>query len=364
MKWSTKIGRLSGIDIYIHLTFWLLIPFVGFIYWQENNNIPAAINGIIFVMSVFLCVLLHEFGHALTAKKFGINTKDITLLPIGGLARLQKIPENPVHELWITAAGPAVNAVIAILLLIFLKSLGSFEPINTITMTSGPFLERLMVANIALVIFNILPAFPMDGGRILRALLAMKMAYSKATQIAVNVGQTMAVLFGIIGLFSNPFLVIIALFVWIGATMEGSIVQMKASLNGIPVRNAMITDFKTLNANDTLSKVIDYVISGTQKDFPVMENDNLVGILTQKNMLKGLAMSGKDAFVEKHMTNNFKTIDELEMLESAFMKFHETECKTIPVIRNGKIIGLFTMDNLGEFMSIQSAIENSKGDLS
>lgn len=358
MKWSTRIGSISGINVYIHFTFWLLILFVGFSYFNESNDIKAAIYGTLFVIAIFVCVLLHEFGHALTAKKYGIPTKDITLLPIGGLARLQKIPENPVHELWITVAGPAVNAVIALILFFFLKALGIFEPISSITMTSGPFFERLMVANIALVVFNILPAFPMDGGRILRAVLAMRMEYSRATEISVNVGQIMAVIFGIVGLFSNIFLVIIALFVWIGAAMEGNMVQMKTSLNGIPVKDAMITDFKTLDINDNLSKVVNFVIAGTQKDFPVIKNNEVVGVLTQKEMLKGLSESGKDSPVVNFMTKSFATIDELDMLESAFMKFQESDCKTIPVTRYGKIVGLFTMDNLGEFMNIRSAMRN------
>ena len=360
MKWSTKIGKFSGINVYIHFTFWLIILFLGYSYWKETGNLATTVTAVFFVIAIFFCVLLHEFGHALTAKKFGIKTRDITLLPIGGLARLEKIPEVPAHELWITIAGPLVNAGIAILIFIFLNLFGLYQPLESIKFIEVPFFQKIMLVNIVIFFFNLLPAFPMDGGRILRALLAMKMNYTNATQLAVKVGHVMAIIFGIVGFFANPFLVIIALFVWIGATMEGNMVFLKHELRGIPVQNAMITDFKTLDLTDDLSKAINFVIAGSQKEFPVMENNQIVGVLTEKNMLKGLSEKGRNALVSDYMSNDFKTIGEFDMLESVFLNFQESECKTFPVVNQYKLVGLFTMENLGEFLSIKDAIGNYK----
>jgi len=360
MKWSTKLGRFKGIDVYIHYTFWLIFVWVGSIYWMRNKEIYSVIEGILFVITIFGCVLLHEFGHALTAQKYGINTQDITLLPIGGLAKLDKIPEEPIQEFWITLAGPSVNVIIALLLFIILYFSGNYEPLSNVSLTEGSFLEKLMLINIVLVIFNILPAFPMDGGRILRAVLAMNMNYTKATQISVVIGQGMAFIFGFIGLFTNPFLVIIALFVWIGATTEGSMVQIKSLLGGIPVKDAMITNFKTLNAEDKLSKAVELVLSGSQKEFPVMKDHIVIGILTEKDLLKGLSQKGQTSIVSDVMVTNFKTVGDSDLLDSAFFQFEKFDSKTMPVLKNGKLIGLLTLDNIGEFVSIRGALGERK----
>ena len=249
MKWSWKIGRFAGIDVHIHATFLLLIAFYGFTYWQQTGTVSGTLEGIAFLLALFLSVVLHEYGHALTARRYGIKTADITLLPIGGVARLERMPDKPIQELWVALAGPAVNVVIAAVLFVYLLVTNTFVPLTGMTLTGGPFIERLLSVNLSLVLFNLLPAFPMDGGRVLRALLALRLDYVRATQIAATVGQGMALLFGILGLFSNPFLVFIALFVWIGAQQEASMVQMKYALGGIPVRQAMQTEFAALNPN-------------------------------------------------------------------------------------------------------------------
>ena len=360
MRWSTKLGSFKGIDVYIHFTFWLIFVWVGFIYWTRYKNIGSVVEGIFLVLAVFGCVLLHEFGHALTGQKFGIRTRDITLLPIGGMAKLEKIPEKPIQEFLITLAGPAVNVVIALFLFLILYLTGNIESLKNISITEGSFLQKLMLVNVVLVVFNILPAFPMDGGRILRAILAMRMEYTKATQIAVSIGQAMAFLFGFVGLFTNPFLVIIALFVWIGATMEGSIVQLKSLLGGIPVKDAMITDYKTLNSEDELSMAVELVISGTQKDFPVMKDQKVIGILTEKNLLRGLSQKGQTSPVTDVMTTNFNIVGESDLLDSAFFKFEGSDCRTIPVMKYDKFIGLLTLENISEFVSIKGALEGGK----
>jgi len=211
MKWSWKIGEYKGIGVYIHATFLLIIIWVAYLHWDAGQSLAETINGIIFVLAIFACVVLHEFGHALTAQKYNIKTRDITLLPIGGVARLERMPDDPRQELYVALAGPAVNVVIAAAIFIWLMITSALEPVTSLTVTSGSFLERLMIVNIFLVLFNMLPAFPMDGGRVTRALLAMRMDYARATHIAANLGQGMALLFGFLGFFTNPFLIFIAL---------------------------------------------------------------------------------------------------------------------------------------------------------
>ncbi|MEJ2137011.1 MAG: site-2 protease family protein, partial [Desulfofustis sp.] len=184
MKWSLKIGRFAGIDVYMHVTFLLLISWVALMHWQKGQSIAAVVMGVAFILTVFLCVVLHEYGHALTARRYGIRTRDIILLPIGGIARLERLPTNPLQELWVALAGPAVNVVIAFGLFLWLNLTASLEPIQKLTVTTGPFLERIMAVNLFLVAFNMIPAFPMDGGRVLRAILATRKEYSQATQIA------------------------------------------------------------------------------------------------------------------------------------------------------------------------------------
>src|SRR5512147_1158685 len=220
MKWSWKIGTLAGIELRIHVTFLLLLGWVGAAHWMSGKSLDAALNGLAFILALFGCVLLHELGHSLAARKYGIPTRDITLLPIGGVARLERMPEKPAQEFWVALAGPAVNVVIAALLFAWLNITNGWAPLSRLNVASGPFLERLLVANVWLVLFNLIPAFPMDGGRVLRAVLASRMEYVRATQIAAVVGQGLALVFGLIALFGNPMLLFIALFVWIGASQE------------------------------------------------------------------------------------------------------------------------------------------------
>ena len=358
MKWSIRIGRFSGTDVYMHVTFLLLISWVAFVHWRQGHSIAAAVAGVIFILVVFLCVVLHEFGHALTARRYGIKTRDIILLPIGGVARLERLPTHPLQELWVALAGPAVNVVIAAGLFVWLKFTASFEPMQSLTLTAGPFLERIMAVNLFLVAFNMIPAFPMDGGRVLRAILAMRKEYGRATQIAASIGQGIAVIFGFMGLFYNPLLLFIAFFVWIGAAQEASTAQMQDAIGGIPVKQAMLTDFKTLQKNDSLDRAVQLTLAGSQKDFPVMNNGNIEGILTQTDLLKALSEQDQDTAVTSAMQNNFVTVDSLEMLETALAKLKDCNCHTLPVTLNGNLVGLLTMDNLGEYMRIQAALRS------
>ena len=359
MKWSWKIGQWRGIAVYVHATFLILIGFVLLSHWSQGHTIQATLAGVGFILAIFACVVLHEFGHALTAARFGIKTRDITLLPIGGVARLERMPEDPIQELWVALAGPAVNVVIAGVLFAWLTFTASFAPVEEMTATSGSFVQRLLAVNVFLVLFNMLPAFPMDGGRVLRALLATRIEYTRATQIAANVGQAMALLFVFVGIFiRHPFLIFIAFFVWIGAAQEASMAQMKSSLGGIPVASAMLTDFRALKPSDSVQQAIDLILSGSQQDFPVVDGDRVVGVLMRADLFTSLAQNGQGSAIANIMRRDFAVVDDSEMLEAAFERFQSCECLTIPVLRKQVLVGLLTMENVGEFIAIRTALKS------
>lgn len=359
MKWSWKLGEFRGISVYVHATFLLLIGFVALRFWSSAQNLSKTLEGVGFILALFACVVLHEFGHALMAARFGIKTRDITLLPIGGVARLERMPDEPKQELLVALAGPAVNVLIAITLFVALRLTSAYAPLEQIGVTSGPFLERLMLVNVILVAFNMLPAFPMDGGRVLRALLATRMDHTRATHIAASLGQAMALIFGFLGFFLNPFLMFIALFVWIGAAQEASMAQMKSALGGIPVRKAMITNFQTLAPDDSLARAVDEILTGSQQDFPVLEAGQVVGILTRQDLLVGLARHGQQSLVGDAMQRHFQTVHPHDMLENALRRLQGCQCHTLPVIHHNKLLGLVTMENVGEWIAIQAALETS-----
>lgn len=357
MKWQWKLGRFAGIDVYVHATFLLLIGWVGYSHWLENRNWGEVLSGILFILALFLCVVLHEYGHALTARRYGIRTRDITLYPIGGVARLERMPEKPIEELWVALMGPAVNVVIAAVLFVYLYVTHSLVPLRDLTIASGSFAERLMVVNIWLVLFNLIPAFPMDGGRVLRALLAMRMDFVRATQVAANIGQALAFVFGFIGLFSNPFLLFIAFFVWIGASQEAGAVQVKSTVSGVPVTRAMLTDFKSLSPRDNLSQVVALILAGSQHDFPVVDaNGRVAGILERDAFMKALTQHGQSAPVVDFIRRDLPEVDSYEMLEMVINRLHETGSKTLPVTHNGQLVGMITMENITEYLMIRSAL--------
>jgi Zn-dependent protease len=358
MKWQWKLGRFAGIDVYVHATFLLLIAWVGYSHWLENRNWGEVVSGILFILALFLCVVLHEYGHALTAQKYGIKTRDITLYPIGGVARLERMPDKPIEELWVALMGPAVNVVIAVILFAYLSLTNGLVPLNQLSIASGSFAERLLMVNISLVLFNIIPAFPMDGGRVLRALLAMRMDYVRATQIAANIGQGIAFIFGFIGLFSNAFLLFIALFVWIGASQEASMVQMRDSIGGIPVTRAMLTDFKTLSPQDKLAQVVGLILAGSQQDFPVVDAAGRVaGILDRDSFIKALTQHGQSASVMDFIRRNLPEVDSSDMVDTALMRLQESGSKTLPVTHGGQLVGVITMENITEYLMIRSALK-------
>jgi Zn-dependent protease/CBS domain-containing protein len=356
MGWSLPIFRIAGIQLRIHVTFVLLIAWLAFGYYAQGGS-PAAAEGVIFVLLLFLCVVLHEFGHALAAKAFGINTPDITLLPIGGVARLERMPEEPKQELLIAVAGPAVNVVIALGLFV---AGGSF--INPFVNPASPervgLVSQLLIINVLLVAFNLLPAFPMDGGRVLRALLATRMSYARATQIAATVGQGFAFVFGFIGLIWNPFLIFIALFVYIGASQEAALAQMKDVSRRFPVSSAMVREFRTLPEDATLEEAVDALLATSQHDFPVVdETGNVAGVLTRHDLIAALRKNDPALRVGDVMRRNIPTVTTGTRFEEAFRIMQECNCPAVPVLDSMKrLVGLLTPENVTELMMIQSAM--------
>jgi len=361
MSWSWRIGRIAGIDVYMHFTFLLLLGWVGLEYYLARRDPMDAVIGVGFILALFGIVVLHELGHALAARRYGIRTRDITLLPIGGMARLERMPDDPKQEVVVALAGPAVNVVLAIGLYIGLALWRGLADRSEVMSLGGSFLDQLLWINVSLAVFNLIPAFPMDGGRVLRALLAMKLDYVRATQVAAWVGQGLALLFGFLGLLGgNPILVFIALFVWLAASSEASMVQMRSALDGIPVQRVMISDFRTLRPDDPLSKAVESLLAGLQQDFPVVEDGRLVGVLMRNDLSAALWRSGPETPVSEVMQRDFVTVEPREMLQSALSRLQDCNCRTLPVVQDGRLVGLLTADHLAEALMVQEAARQSR----
>ena len=355
MRWSLKIGKIADIGIFLHWTFLLLIAWIMRVYMKAGNDWNTALIGFGFILAIFVCVTFHELGHALAARWFNIATQDITVYPIAGVPQMTRIPEKPRQEIWVALAGPAVSIMIALALFVVVQFLANAAIFPKIHPIKENFWAKLMWVNIIIAIFNLLPAFPMDGGRMLRAFLSMRMDYVRATQTTANIGQTLAIGFGVLGFFYNCFFLFIAMFIYLGAEGEGYMAKMKVAFKGIPVRQAMVTHFRTVNKEDSLSIVVEELLNSAQEDFPVMGNGEIMGIITRSDLLKALA-EGRKGSVNEFMRRNCPPIDEKDMLESTFQRMQAGGCHTLPVMREGQLVGLATLQNIGEWMMVQSAL--------
>ena len=310
------------------------------------------------MLAVFGSVVLHEYGHALTAAHFGVRTRAILLLPIGGVSQLEQIPRNPRQELAIAIAGPLVTIGLVIVLYLVLRVTGTpAQPEQALSGTGGSFVARLMWINVVLAVFNLFPAFPLDGGRVLRALIAMRTDYVRATEIAARVGQAFALLFGLYGLFvsSNVLLVLVAFFIWVGAAGEAAAVRVTSAVDGVPVSRVMATDMRALSADEPLAVAAQEVVSGFQHDFPVVSDQKVTGVLTRADLLRALAAGRQRDTVGDVMHRDFASTTPDEMLSVALSRLQQCHCRTLPVLRDGALAGLLTMDRIGEFIAIESA---------
>lgn len=357
MKWSFRIARLSGIDIYIHATFLLLLLWVAYSDWSSEGTIDAVIEGVLFVTVLFGCIVLHEMGHALAARHYGIQTRDITLWPIGGVASLESMPEKPLHEMVVAVAGPLVNVVIAALIWFWLSAHDAIPAMDMAFQGESSFLFKLLVVNLVLAIFNLLPAFPMDGGRILRALLAFFFERARATHYAARLGQFFAVCFGLLGLMGyGPMLILIAVFLWLAASAESNMEQMRASVTQLQVRQAMMTDFSILEAEDPLGRAVDLTLSGHQRHYPVRKHGAFIGVLTQNDLLRALAQSGSDSAVGLVALSPIATAEASDSLLGLLQRIQQQGIMTVIVYDEGSVKGLVTLENILELIQFQNAV--------
>lgn len=360
MNGSIRLGRLAGIDLKMHWTFLLLIAWVGGSALIGDGSATAALANVALVLCVFACVVAHEYGHALTARRFGVPTHDITLLPIGGVARLQRIPEKPLQELAVAIAGPLVNVVIAAVITVVL-AISSYGVISAEFFNPGggvgSFLRSLLGINVALVIFNLIPAFPMDGGRMLRAVLAMNMNRVRATDIAASVGQVLAFGLGFLGLYGNPLLILIAVFVYFGARGEAEQVRSTALLSDLPVRAAMIAQMRTAMANDPLTRLRELLLDGAQQDFPVVdERGEPVGIIYRADIIQGLKSGMHDSRVQSHMKSLEQTTTEPSVaLRTAMQQMQSNHVTALLVLNADRLVGILTRENIAELLMFRES---------
>ncbi|MBE0410545.1 MAG: site-2 protease family protein [Anaerolineales bacterium] len=366
MSWSVKLFRIRGIDIKVHLTFVLILVWAAY-RWSAitGEGIQGALFGVVAILLLFVAVTLHELGHSFQALKFGVKVRDITLMPMGGLARLEEMPDKPEQELRIAIAGPLVNfAIVAVLfalgVLLQTRAVISLQELYTSLgqVSWNGMLAYLTMANLVIGVFNLIPAYPMDGGRILRALLAMKIDYGKATSIAVSVGQGLALLLGLWGFMSGTWtLVLIAILVWMGASHEGRHVEAKSVLQEFKVNQAMTRQPLTLKTDDTLARAVELTLSNAQADFPVVKDDKgeLVGFLTEANLVKGLQAHGGNFQVGEMMQTDVFTTDVDEPLFTVQQRMASKRVQAAPVVdRDGRLVGLLTTTDINQAYQLLS----------
>jgi Zn-dependent protease/CBS domain-containing protein len=356
MTWSVKIGTFGGTEVRIHVTFALLLAWIWFTHYQVGGT-AAAWQGVLYILAVFFCVVLHEFGHVIAARRYGIRTPDITLLPIGGLARLERMPEEPWQEFVIAIAGPLVNVAIAVIIFVALGYTVGLNEISQIDNPRADFFARLAGVNVFLVLFNLIPAFPMDGGRVLRAVIAIWQPWSRATQIAATIGQGFAFVLGFIGLLYSPMLIFIAIFVYLAAAAEAQTAQLRDVAASVLVGDVMITKFSRLERSATIDQAIELLLATTQHEFPVVDADGrFEGLLTRDAMIKALRDGGPAAPVVSALRKDIPVTHPRKSLQDSLRVMQEASAPAIAVVDDaGKLVGLMTHENLGEMLMVRSA---------
>jgi Zn-dependent protease/CBS domain-containing protein len=359
MGWSLNIGSIAGTAVRIHITFLLFLIWIfGASYATGGSD--AAWRGLIFMILIFACVLAHEFGHIFTARAFGVMTPDVTLLPIGGVARLERIPEKPAEEFLIAVAGPLVNVAIALALILFLGANATNGSAALVDNAQTPLVDRLALVNLFLAIFNMIPAFPMDGGRVLRALLSAKFGFVRATEIAASIGQGCAFLLGFIGLFYNPILIFIAIFVYLAASSEAHMVALRSVARGMPVSAAAMTQIATLTPEAHIDDAVQTLLQTSQSEFPVIDYaQKPVGLLGRGDIIRALKELGPDARVSQAMSASLPLVDRRRPLEEAVRLLQEKSAPAVAVVDvDGRFFGLITTETMGELLMVRDALPN------
>jgi Zn-dependent protease/predicted transcriptional regulator len=354
MKYSLGLGKISGIRIEIHWTFLIVIVWIIFSSLRTSPDSQDAIWSILVVLAVFLCVVLHELGHALAAKRFDIKTTSITLLPIGGLAQMEQIPEKPKEELIIALAGPAVNLIIAALLFP-VTNVSSFSDVAELdrNISPGNFLFSIMTLNVWLAVFNLIPAFPMDGGRVFRALLSFRMGHAKATRLAASVGQILAICFVFFGFFYNPFLIFIGLFIYVGAESESIYARTKSMLQGFTIKDVLMREIPVIDKNASVSEAVGKLLNSQNKNFVVTDAGNPVGTLSRDEIIRALHEQNDKILIDKIKKDSPVYFPTTTPLDRVWREIQTN--KIILVADNGKLEGIVDDENLAEFILIRSA---------
>jgi Zn-dependent protease/CBS domain-containing protein len=356
MGGAFKIGRVAGIDVKVHWTFFLLLAFFAFLGYQTSGSLVGALTETVTIVALFFCVLLHEFGHSLVAQRFGLEIHSITLLPLGGVSKLESLPEKPADEVKITLAGPLVNVVLAPILFGVGLLFGAVPRVPGDLFMSigsvGQFFFYLGYLNVVLAVFNLLPAFPLDGGRILRALLASRLGAVRATDISSAVGQLFAVAFFLVGLLGGNFLLaLVAVFIYFGATGEAQMVRQQELTRGLSVSDVMGTKprTETVTPYHTFGQVLDSVIHGYQEDFPVVdEGGNLVGMLTRDEIMAAAHSPERYSSVRDLMKTNVPTVSaQADLFEEGLPTLQQSGLRALPVTENGELVGMLTIEDVG-----------------
>jgi Zn-dependent protease/predicted transcriptional regulator len=334
MPASLRLGRIAGIPLRVHITFVLLLAWIAFTSMLSGIGPTATLEGVLLVLGVFACIVVHELGHALLARRYGIATREILLLPIGGVASLERIPEKPRQELAVALVGPAISLVLALLL--------------------WPFAFRLAVINLALAIFNLIPAFPMDGGRALRALLAMRLGHTRATVIAARLGIAIAIVFAVIGLFANVWLVLIAAAIWLGARHEAAMVQVRSTLVDVPVGDAMNRHVDVVSLDDRLGDAAQRLVQTGQSQMPIIDHGVPVGVLTRNDVANGIKHAGETATIADVRFHDAITVAPNDRLEGVFDKLaHEPDAIAV-VVDHGVAVGVLTAEQLATYAALHA----------
>jgi Zn-dependent protease/predicted transcriptional regulator len=363
MNWSFRIAQVGGIAIRVHVTFFLIL-LLGALQWGGITGTPeGALFGIVLMILLFTCVTLHELGHGLVAARFGIPVREITLFPLGGVAQITKNPEKPIQELLIAIAGPLVNVVIALILFVVVGGLGGvnvldgrglLDSLDNLGQPSLPgLLVWLLAANVTLVVFNMIPAFPLDGGRVLRALLAMALGYRRATRLASAIGQIIAIGLGVFGLIEGNFiLMLIAVFVFFGAGQETATAESKTILTTLRVGDAYNKNALTLAVGDRVSKVVDYLLTGYQPDFAVLQGTSLLGVVTRNDVLRALGSSTIDLFVTEIMEREMLKVDASKTLQEVSELMAQQGTRLAAVYNGAAYLGLISAEDIAEAFAV------------
>jgi Zn-dependent protease/predicted transcriptional regulator len=364
MNWSFRVAQISGIDIKIHITF-ILIPLLGALQWSAFGPSGAAF-GVLLMLLLFTCVVLHELGHSIAAQRFGIPVREIVLLPLGGIALLGRNPSKPIQELIIAAAGPLVNVVIAAFLWVALSVTSpvglqglQLFPARGLEPSWNTLLVWLFTANVTLVLFNLIPAFPLDGGRMLRAGLAMMMNDWRATQIATVTGQAIAIVIGAFAVFSgNIFLILVAAFVFFGAGQENAEGQARTVLTTLRVGDAYNKHALALAPGDPVSRVVDYILTSYQPDFAVVHGNQLLGIVTRNDVLRALAVSTRDVYVTEIMRREFVRVDANLSLDEVRQYMGKHNARVVAVFDGEQYLGLVSIEDISEALTVITFVQN------